>query len=55
MIDLAELFAVCEALGVRPRQVMGEAEESVGHQVLAVAAYDELHSIEAEQGIAEEP
>ena len=28
VIDLAELFAICEALGVTPRQVIAEAEKA---------------------------
>jgi hypothetical protein len=53
VIDLAELFAICEALRIRPREVMGEAEDRVGDLGLALAAYDEPHPIEAEQGLAE--
>ena len=54
VIDLAELFAVCEALGVPPRQVIADAEarEGLGR---GVAAYDEPHAIEDEQGAPEEP
>lgn len=55
VIDLAELFAVCEALEVRPRQVVTEAEELARGGHLSVAAYDEPHPIEAEQGVSEEP
>ncbi len=54
VIDLAELFAICEALGVRPHQVMSEAEEQAAGLGLAVAAYDEAHPIESEQGVTEE-
>ena len=54
VIDLAELFAVCEALGVTPRRVIAEAEASVGRR-RAVAAYDEPHAIEDEQGAPEDP
>ena len=54
VIDVAELFAVCEALGVTPVQVIGEAEAIVGGSA-QVAAYDEAHPIEAEQGAPEEP
>ena len=56
VIDLAELFAICEALRVRPRQVMAEAEDRVDRsgRGLGVAAYDESHPIENEQGVAEE-
>jgi hypothetical protein len=53
VIDVAEFFAICEALGVTPRQVIAEAEAEVGSG-LAVAAYDEAHPIEEEQGGAEE-
>jgi hypothetical protein len=55
VIDLAELFAVCEALQVRPRQVVAEAEQLAGRNGLGVAAYDEPYSIEAEHGNPEEP
>lgn len=56
VIDVAELFAICQALGVRPRRVMAEAEDRAGSGApeLAVAAYDETHPIEAEQGVPEE-
>ena len=56
VIDLAELFAICEALRVRPRRVMAEAEDRVGAAGLGldVAAYDEAHPIESEQGVSEE-
>jgi hypothetical protein len=56
VIDLAELFAICEALRVRPRQVMAEAEDRVGTagRRIGVAAYDEAHPIESEQGVADE-
>jgi hypothetical protein len=54
VIDVAELFAICEALGVTPQQVIAEAEAKAAPR-LGVAAYDEPHAIEAEQGIAEEP
>ncbi len=54
VMDLAELFAICEALRVRPRQVMAEAEQRVVDRGLAVAAYDEAHPIEAEQGAPED-
>lgn len=53
VIDLAELFAICEALGVTPRRVIAEAETLAG-ATLGVAAYDEPHAIEAEQGASEE-
>jgi hypothetical protein len=53
VIDVAELFAICEALGVTPRQVIAEAEAEVGPG-LAVAAYDEPHAIEEEQDASEE-
>jgi hypothetical protein len=55
VIDLAELIAVCEVLEVRPRQVVAEAEELAGGSGLAVAAHDEPHPIEAEQGVPQEP
>jgi hypothetical protein len=54
VIVVAELFAVCEALGVTPRRVIAEAEARVG-QGRGVAAYDEPHDIEDEQGAPEEP
>jgi transcriptional regulator with XRE-family HTH domain len=54
VIDVAELFAICEALGVTPLQVIAEAEATVG-PALGVAAYDEPHAIEDEQGNSEEP
>ena len=54
VIDLAELFAVCEALGLTPLQVIAEAEADMGGRE-QVAAYDEEHPIEAEQGAPEEP
>jgi hypothetical protein len=54
VIDVAELFAICEALGVTPRQVIAEAEATV-RPGLGVAAYDESHPIEDEQGVPEEP
>jgi hypothetical protein len=52
VIDLAELFAICEALGVSPRQVIAEAERAVGP--VGVAAYDESHAIEDEQAGSDE-
>jgi hypothetical protein len=61
VIDVAELFAICDALAVTPRQVLEEAEGAVGHGAggggagLGVAAYDEPHAIETEQGAPEEP
>ena len=55
VIDVAELFAVCEALGLTPLQVIGEAEAIVRGGSSQVAAYDEAHPIEAEQGAPEEP
>lgn len=54
VIDVAELFAICEALGVTPGQVIAEAESKVGRG-LEVAAYDEAHDIEDEQGASEQP
>jgi hypothetical protein len=54
VIDVAELFAICEALGVTPRQVIAEAEARVG-RTREVAAYDETHAIADEQGVPEEP
>ena len=54
VIDVAELFAVCEALGLTPLQVIAEAEAAVG-DTSAVAAYDEAHPIEDEQGTNDEP
>ena len=54
VIDLAELFAICEALRVSPREVIAEAEEAVGF-LSAIAAYDEPHPIEDEQGHPDEP
>jgi transcriptional regulator with XRE-family HTH domain len=54
VIDLAELFAICEALRVPPRQVLAEAETLAGSAV-GVAAYDEPHPIEDEQGAPEDP
>ncbi|HET9997321.1 MAG TPA: hypothetical protein VFQ17_07400 [Nocardioides sp.] len=54
VIDVAELFAVCEALGLTPLQVIAEAEDLVGN-ASAVAAYDEGHPIEDEQGTTDEP
>jgi hypothetical protein len=54
VIDLAELFAICAALGVAPRQVMAEAERIAG-PTADVAAWDETHAIEDEQGASEEP
>jgi len=55
VIDLAELFAVCEALEVRPRQVLAEAEELAGGAGLTLAAYDEPHPIEVEQAGPDSP
>jgi hypothetical protein len=55
VIDLAELFAVCQALQVRPRQVIAEAEELAGGANAALAAYDDRHPIAAEQGVPESP
>jgi transcriptional regulator with XRE-family HTH domain len=57
VIDVAELFAICEALGVTPGQVIAEAETRVrrvgrGRQA---AAYDEAHDIEDEQAAPEQP
>jgi hypothetical protein len=54
VIDVAELFAVCEALGLTPMQVIAEAEAVAG-DASAVAAYDEAHPIEEEQGTTDEP
>ena len=54
VIDLAELFAVCEALEVEPHRVLAEAEEIAGPSRLGVAAYDETHPIDNEQGVPEE-
>ena len=54
VIDVAELFAVCEALGVTPRQVIAEAEATVARGT-GVAAYDEPHAIEDEQAAPEGP
>jgi transcriptional regulator with XRE-family HTH domain len=54
VIDLAELFAICEALGVTPQQVIAEAESATG-ATRGIAAYDEPHAIEDEQGGREEP
>jgi DNA-binding Xre family transcriptional regulator len=53
VIDLAELFAICEALEVTPRQVIADAEVVVA-PARGVAAYDEPHTIEDEQGVPEE-
>ncbi len=55
VIDLAELFAICEALGVTPGQVIAEAEAVVGGARGTVAAYDEAHPIEDEQALTDEP
>jgi transcriptional regulator with XRE-family HTH domain len=55
VIDLAELFAVCEALGVTPREVIAEAEAMLDHGVDSVAAYDDTHDIEDEQAGTDEP
>jgi hypothetical protein len=52
-MDVAELFAICAALGVRPHVVLREAEAAVARP-LDVAAYDETHAIEDEQVAAEE-
>ena len=54
VIDLAELFAICEALRVTPRQVIAEAE-AIADPALGIAAWDEAHAIEDEQGASEEP
>ena len=54
VIDVAELFAVCEALGLTPLQVIAEAEAEMG-DASAVAAYDDSHPIEDEQGATDEP
>jgi len=56
VIDLAELFAICAALQVSARQVLAEAEVAAGESRSAggVAAYDEPHAIEDEQGQPEE-
>jgi hypothetical protein len=60
VIDVAELFAVCDALGVRPRDVVGQAEDLVAGQALArrrpsVAAYDDPHPIDVEQDVPDQP
>jgi hypothetical protein len=55
VIDVAELFAICEALGVTPQQVIGEAEAEVAAETHQVAAYEEPHPIEDEQAVPEEP
>jgi hypothetical protein len=55
VIDVAELFAICEALGVTPQQVIGEAEAEVATTSRPVAAYEEAHPIEDEQVGPEEP
>jgi transcriptional regulator with XRE-family HTH domain len=55
VIDVAELFAICEALGVTPGQVIAEAEARVGRGGQVVAAYEEAHDIEDEQGAPEQP
>ena len=52
VIDLAELFAVCDALEISPRAVIAEAEAALAP---SIAAYDEFHAIEEEQGAPEEP
>jgi transcriptional regulator with XRE-family HTH domain len=54
VIDLAELFAICEALRVTPGQVIAEAQALAGRSA-GIAAYDESHPIEDEQGIPDEP
>ena len=54
VIDVAELFAICEVLEVTPQQVIREAEDVVGGPS-QVAAYDAAHRIEDEQGASEEP
>ena len=54
VIDLAELFAICEALGVTPRQVIAEAE-AVADPAPGIAAWDEPHAIEDEQGASDVP
>jgi hypothetical protein len=54
VIDLAELFAICEALGVAPRKVMAEAEK-IADPAADVAAWDEPHAIEDEQRASDEP
>jgi hypothetical protein len=53
VIDLAELVAVCAALEVRPHRVLLEAEEIAGSR-LGIAAYDETHPIDREQGLPED-
>ena len=52
VIDLAELFAICDALAVSPRTVIADAEDAVAP---AVAAYEDPLAIEEEQGVPEEP
>ena len=54
VIDLAELFAICEALGVTPRQVISEAE-AIADPAQGIAAWDEPHAIEDEQGASDVP
>lgn len=49
VIDLAELFLICEALEVTPRQVIAEAERATAAGS-RVAAHEEGHDIEDEQG-----
>jgi hypothetical protein len=58
VIDVAELFAICAALDVKPHQVIAEAEAAVASPQVGgdeVAAYEEPHVIEEEQAAPEEP
>jgi hypothetical protein len=54
VIDVAELFAICEALRVSPQRVIAEAEDAIGLGS-SIAAYDEPYAIEDEQGLPDEP
>jgi len=58
VIDLAEFFAICGVLELRPHEVLAEAEAEVAAQVAAqakIAAYDEPTTIEEEQERPEAP
>ncbi len=60
VIDVAELFAICDALEITAREVITEAEYEVAARRRAaspeaVAAYDDGRSIEDEQGPSDVP
>ena len=55
VIDLAELFAICEALRVSAASGARGGRGGRGERGSGMAAYDEPHPIEDEQGAPEEP